>query len=106
MLLVFRSPSSGDFIMHQQHAFALLGLMGKSETAQGIISREEVAQLHAVLVSRLEQQPEPVLNEDQEISQNSTADASQAVGLKQRAWPLLEMLKKAALKQHDVTWGV
>ena len=34
------------------------------------------------------------------------APADEAVALHQRAWPLVEMMKRAQAEGHDIVWGV
>jgi Domain of unknown function (DUF1840) len=109
MLYKFRSKSASDVIMMGPAGDQLLGLIGRSPSAQGII---EVAAMPAA-VQALEA---AVLAEEKRAEQNADAtdthegegDApgADAVGLRRRVWPLLEMLRRSHADGHDVTWGV
>ncbi len=101
MLIPFRSKAAGEFFMLESHAQALFELMDKPFAAQGIITASEVAQRLARLQAALNAPTNQATAQSQPISD---ADA-QAVGLKQRAWPLLDMLTRAEQKKVDVTWG-
>lgn len=104
MLIPFRSKAAGEFYMMDTHVQTLLSLMGKPFTAQGIIQANEVSmrltQLQTALAHGTEsEQQESLLNETHAESMN------QPVGLKQRAWPLIDMLTRAEKKNVDIIWG-
>jgi hypothetical protein len=103
MLIPFRSKAAGDFFMQETHARTLLVLMGKTFSPQGVITADEMAaaiqQLNTSLMS------EPIAPTQVTTSHEEAANEPQAVGLKQRAWPLLDMMQRASKKRVDVVWG-
>jgi hypothetical protein len=100
MLIPFTSKAAADFFMLHTHATPLFELMGKPFTAQGVIAAKEAADCLAKLQTGL-------TNIATDDSAEAAHDASEpSVGLKQRAWPLLDMLERANKKQVDVLWGV
>lgn len=107
MLIPFKSKAAADFFMLQEHAAPLFELMGKPFTAQGVIAANEAAACLAKLQYGLEAAISKVedTKESYELEHEHAA-AQPSVGLKQRAWPLIDMLDKANRKQVDVLWGV
>lgn len=107
MLYRFKSDAGADVLMLQDSAEALLQLMGRPVSAQGIF---EVEQLPALIAS-LEQG----VAADEARFQASVAAAQaagepvprrQGVSLRQRAWPLRELMSQAARARAAVVWGV
>ena len=110
MLITFKSRAAADVPMYAENAKMLLAVVGKSlepESApRGIITAEQVpdalaklkAAADAARRSDKENGPESVREED--------AGRPLPVGLAQRAFPLIEMLERAAAEGRDVVWGV
>jgi Domain of unknown function (DUF1840) len=102
MLIPFHSKAAGDFYMLEPNAQTLLLLMGKTYTPQGIILASEISMCLEQLQAGLNTQN----SHDRLDSAATDQDQSQvAVGLKQRAWPLIDMLTRAQKKGVDVLWG-
>ena len=109
MLVTFKSKAAGDVPMYAENAKTLLAVVGKSlepESApRGIITAAEVpaalAKLKAAAdASRRTQKEQADRTRDDEPGQ------SLSVGLAQRAFPLIDMLERAAMDGRDVVWGV
>ena len=107
MLIPFRSKVTADFFMFEQHVRALFELMGKPYTAQGVMTGLEAGRFAQALSVHLNALPPASdtssVNPD---DAGSAQDSAQAVGLKQRAWPLIDMLTRASSKNVDVVWGL
>jgi hypothetical protein len=108
MLYKFKSKAGADVIMTGPHGDALLKQAGREPAAQGIFTPEQMPQATASI--------EAAITAD-EAARRSAADAEPAaanqaprvgdrVSLRARAWPLLELLKRAQAAGHPVTWGV
>ena len=93
MIYKFKSKATGDVIMLQQHGDQLLRLLGREPAAKGII---EVADMSAAMraLQQAAAQAAPA------------ADDDRGVGLKQRVWPLIEMMKRAHAAGEPIVWGV
>lgn len=113
MLISFKSKSSPEVLMYQEHAQRILDLLHKSPT-RGVITAAEAGQALAILenevaTSRLH--PENDVEHDahtpekEEDESNEHAKA-QRVGFGARAYPLLEMLRSAKADGNDIIWGV
>ena len=99
MIYKFKSKATGDLIMTQPVAERVLSLIGKPATPQGII---EVDQLQAAM-SALEaavaaEGPTPGGDGD-------AAPRADRVSLRQRVWPMVEMMKRALAEKQPITWG-
>ena len=102
----FKSKAGADVLMLGEPGNRLLALLGKEPAPQGIF---EKAQLPGYL-ARLEQ----ALAEDEAAFVKSQADARAAgepvprregVSLRQRAWPLIELMRQSLKEGADVIWG-
>jgi Domain of unknown function (DUF1840) len=118
MLISFHSKACADFFMLSAHAHVILELMGKSLTTQGVIAAADLEgclnQLHAAVLLDEAQALKETADSQNDADDDSAEDdpyeqASQQpapVRLKQRAWPLMDMMRQAHAKQVDVLWGV
>ena len=104
----FKSKADGDVLMLAANGDQLLRLIGKEPGAQGII---EVAVMpaaiaaleHAVAVAEAARKQA----EKEAAAQGHSAPSHETgVSLRQRAWPLLEMLKRSHAENAVVVWGV
>jgi hypothetical protein len=103
MLFTFRSKASAEFYMLEAHARTLLDLIGKPLTPTGIITAAQIPEAIAAIeaaVARTASAPSPAKDADEDKPREAYRD----VALAQRAWPLLEMLRKAQARQADVIW--
>ncbi|GAA5237099.1 DUF1840 domain-containing protein [Verticiella sediminum] len=107
MIYTFRSKATGEFIMLGEHAKPLLKAAGKSgdtvAEARGVFTPEQLPAAIAGIERAIGQSSEPAFDED---DPKERAQAQQYVSLRQRAQPLLDMLRKALDKGVDVMWEV
>ncbi len=107
MLIPFKSKAAADFFMLQTHAAPLFEMMGKSITAQGVIPASDIVTCLSKLQMGLANTPAAnPITADSQSSESAHDSAEHTIGLKQRAWPLIDMLERANRKQVDVMWGV
>jgi Domain of unknown function (DUF1840) len=110
MLYKFKSKAAGDVIMLGPNGDQVLGLIGREPAPKGII---EVAAMPAAIAA-LEQAvaadearrahgPVPA---DTSGRAEAEAAADKGVSLRQRAWPLVEMLRRSLAEKQDIVWGV
>jgi hypothetical protein len=105
MIYKFKSKSAGDVIMMKPGGDQVLEIIGKTPADKGIL---EVADMPAAM-----QALEAAINAEDVAKTGETEDDDGAVGagrdrvsLRQRAWPLLEMIKRSHAAGHDIVWGV
>jgi hypothetical protein len=106
MLITFKSKAAGDVPMYAEHAKILLAVVGKSlepEAApRGIITAAEAP----AALAKLKAAAEAARRTDQDSARDDEPGRPIAVGLAQRAFPLIEMLDRAVQDGRDVVWGV
>lgn len=94
-MLRFHSKAGADILMLQGDGEALLRALGREPAPQGIFEPGQIQGLQRLLASFAQPQAdEPVLEMDEP-----------APSLTVRAWPLLQLLRRAALEGHPVIWS-
>lgn len=96
MIYKFKSPATGDVIMLGPQGDHLLRLLGRDPAAKGIIEPADMPAAIAALQAAVEAEENPPEEEGQ----------PRPVALRQRVWPMVEMLRRAAAAGEPVTWGV
>jgi len=100
MMYKFKSKATGDLIMTQPVGDRVLGLIGKAVSPQGIIEADQLpAAMRALEAAVAEESPKPAADDD------GDAPHGDRVSLRQRVWPMVEMMKRAAAEQQPITWG-
>ena len=99
MIYKFKSPASGDVIMLGPHGDQLLGLLGREPSRQGIIEPAAMPQALKALQAAIDAAEQPPAEQADEAP-------AQAVGLRQRLWPMMDMLRRCHAAQESVVWGV
>lgn len=100
-LVTFRSPAASAIIMYAETAQRLLDLIGKPMAERGVITSEQVDEALARLLQAVEKEKAAGAP-----AQEDEAGREQPVSLRQRAFPLIEMLRAARKRHVDVTWGI
>ncbi|MBC7993572.1 MAG: DUF1840 domain-containing protein [Rhizobacter sp.] len=105
MIYKFKSKAAGDVIMLAPGGDAVLRIIGKEPAAKGIIETADMpaamkAIEHAVAADEaMRKQPQ---NDDDQAKPGK----GDGVTLRQRAWPLLEMMKRSHGAGESIVWGV
>lgn len=102
MIYKFRSKVAGDVIMLGATGDRVLSLMGKSPAAKGII---EPADMPAAMQALHDAVTADDAARAQADAQGDTPVA-EAISLRQRAWPLIDMMKRSLAADEPVVWGV
>jgi hypothetical protein len=99
MLYKFKSKAAGDLILLEANGRRILEVIGKEAGPQGIILPEQMPAAIAALEAAITLEeshdaaaPEPVPGE--------------GLGLRQRALPFIDMLRRNHEGGHEVVWGV
>jgi hypothetical protein len=107
MLYKFKSKAAGDVIMTAAAGDQLMRAMGREPAAQGIIEPKQMAAAAAAI--------EAAIAADEQARAQAEAEAAaegrrlpprEGVSLRQRAWPLVEMMKRAQRADEPIVWGV
>ena len=108
MLYKFKSKAAGDLIMLGASGAQLLGIIGKQPAAKGIIEPQAMpAAMQAIKAA---------IAADEALRAQAEAEARAAgkppplwegvISLRQRAWPMVEMMKLALSQDEPIVWGV
>ncbi len=106
MLIIFKSPASGDVIMFQKNGQDMLTVLEKDKNdAKGIITLEQlpeaISRLRAAIeIDKARSRAQPEDDED------PLPGTPIPVNFFQRAVPLLELLERSLKDKVPVTWGV
>jgi len=102
MIYKFKSTATGDLIMLEPQGDQLLRLLGREPAAKGIIEAADMAAALAALQAAIADEERP----PGETPPEGAEPAQPAVGLRQRLWPMVEMLRRCQAAGEPVVWGV
>ncbi|MGY0197093.1 DUF1840 domain-containing protein [Leptothrix sp. BB-4] len=107
MLYKFKSKAASDLIMTAPVGDRLLRLMGREPAPTGIFEVADMPALMAALEAAIVTE-EAAQRAAEEIAEaeGRTPPRRAEVGLRQRAWPLVEMMKRSQLADVPIVWGV
>lgn len=108
MIYKFRSKATGDVIMLGPHGDHLLSLLGRTPAAKGIIEVAAMPAAIAALQAAVEADDAARRGAAEPAADDGTEDTAVPGGLplRQRLWPMVEMLKRAHAAGEPVVWGV
>lgn len=105
MLVKFISSTSGQIMMFAAVARQLLEILGKDCSARGVITTEQlpeaIERLRLTAAGTTSSTPEPESDDQRNEEQD---DQAPAVGLGQRAYPLIELLEWTRKEEGFVLW--
>jgi hypothetical protein len=102
MLYKFKSKAAGDVIMLGPNGDHVLRLLGREPAPKGIF---EVAQM-AALVAALERAVAADEAQRKQAAEDGESKAkADMVTLRQRVWPLVEMLRRSEAAHEPIVWG-
>ncbi len=99
MIYKFKSPAAGDVIMLAPQGDQLLRLLGREPAAQGVFEPADMPALVQTLQAAIAAAEAPADEADGD-------SPAAAVGLRQRLWPMVEMLRRAQAADARIVWGV
>ncbi|MFN3375383.1 MAG: DUF1840 domain-containing protein [Burkholderiaceae bacterium] len=110
MIYKFKSRVAADLIMLEPQGRQILEIIGKTPGATGIVTVAQIPEAIAALESavaaeeaRRARQAADAAPEDADESESEPADA---VHLRQRVVPFIDLLRRSAAEGCDVVWGV
>ena len=111
MLYKFKSKTTGDVIMLQPNGRRVLEIIGKDAEAasapKGIILAAVMPAAIAALESAIaREESEQKAAIDHAVKSNATPPRFETISLRQRALPLIEMLRRCQKDGADIVWGV
>jgi hypothetical protein len=106
MIYKFKSKAAGDLIMLEPNGRRVLEIIGK-DGPKGIILPEEMpAAVQAIesAIQREEAEHQAVI--DEANAKGQVPPRFDAVSLRQRAVPFLDMLRRCSQAGKEIVWGV
>ena len=107
MLYKFKCKAGGDVIMLGPNGDTLLRAIGREPAAQGIIEPGAMAAAIAAITQAVAaDEASRAEAEADAAAQGQHLPAREGVGLRQRLWPMVDLLKRASAADAPVVWGV
>jgi hypothetical protein len=109
MLIVFHSKAAAEVLMFSQHALPILRAAGKpyGETLpeRGVITRDQLDQaIRGIEQTIMGETAHDFPDHGEDDNDDKEHPISRPVSFRQRAFPLLAMLRLARDYKADVTW--
>jgi hypothetical protein len=99
MIYKFKSPAAGDVIMLAPQGEQLLRLLGREPSAQGVFEPADMPALVQSLQAAIASAEAPPADAEGDKPEP-------IVGLRQRLWPMVEMMRRAQAADARIVWGV
>jgi len=107
MLYKFKSKAAGDLIMLEPNGRRVLEIIGKDPGPKGIILPEQMAPaIHALEQAIVKEEAEHQTAIDEAKAKGEVPPKFDAVSLRQRAVPFIDMLRRCEKAGKEIVWGV
>jgi hypothetical protein len=106
MIYKFKSKAAGDVIMLGPTGDRILAAIGKEPAPKGIIEVTDMPAAMKAVEAAIAADEAEARRIDEEARANGQTPPPRGITLRQRAWPLVEMMKLAQRDGHDIVWGV
>jgi Domain of unknown function (DUF1840) len=112
VLYKFKSKAGADVIMLAAHGDQALSALGRSPSPTGIFQQSELAGLIAQGEAAIAEEQQSLDRTGAARADDDTPDDEPKapkrpdVTLRQRLWPLLELMRAAQAAHTDVVWGI
>jgi hypothetical protein len=107
MLYKFKSKAAGDLIMLEPNGRRVLQIIGKDPGPKGIILPEEMPGATRALEQAIAQEEaEHKAAIEEARAKGQVPPNFEAISLRQRAVPFLDMLRRCSQAGKEIVWGV
>lgn len=107
MLYKFKSKATGDLIMLEPNGRRVLQIVGKDPGPKGIIQPAEMAgAIRAIEEAIVQEEAEHKAAIEEAKAKGEVPPKFEAISLRQRAVPFIDMLKRASKEEAEIVWGV
>lgn len=104
MLYKFKSKATGDLIMLGPNGDQLMQVLGREPSPRGIIEPRAMPEARRLIEQALADADAAARHAQATADEDERA--REAVGLRQRLWPMVQMLERAESADEPVVWGV
>ena len=106
MIYKFKSKDAGDVIMLGPNGDQMLRLLGREPSPQGIIEPADMPAAIATLEQAVRDDEADTRRRQQEADESGEVAQPPAVTLRQRLWPMIEMMRECHRDGNPIVWGV
>lgn len=107
MLYKFKSQATADLILLEPQGKQFLQLIGKAIEPKGIIEPQHMpAAIAALQVAIAQQEADQQAAREQAKNQGLPAPVFEAISLRQRCKPIIDMLQRSHREDKPIVWGV
>lgn len=107
MLYKFKSKAAGDLIMLEPNGRRVLQIIGKDPDPKGIIEPPQMGAAIAALEAAIAQEEaEHKAAIDEAKARGEEPPRFDAISLRQRAVPFIDMLRRCEKADKEIVWGV
>lgn len=107
MIYKFKSKATADVIMLGPNGDQVLRVLGREPSPKGILEVDAMPAAMAALQKAIADEEASTRGEaDQDDEGDADEKAPTTVSLRQRAWPLLEMIRQSHAAGEPIVWGV
>lgn len=107
MLYKFKSKAAGDLIMLEPNGRRVLEIIGKDPGPKGIILPEEMpGAIRALEDAIAKEEAEHQAAIDEAKAKGEVPPKFDAISLRQRALPFIDMLRRCEKDHKEIVWGV
>lgn len=110
MIYKFQSPATGDLFMNDQVVDRMLDILGRQPSATGIIESDAmpaaIQAIEAAIQAAADHEIAPVDCIDEGyVAEGPVRRRHDTVSLGRRAWPLLQMMRRACGESAPILWS-
>ena len=106
MIYKFKSKATGDLIMLAEHGDQVLRFLSKEPAPKGIVAAGDIPAAIALIETALLEHERAHTQSRDESATVGEQPSNDRVSLRQRARPLLDMMRRAHAAGADIVWGV
>jgi Domain of unknown function (DUF1840) len=107
MLYKFKSRAAGDLIMLEPSGRRVLGIIGKDAGPTGIILPVQMSAAISALESAIaKDEADQKAAAEQARAEGVKPPPTEAISLRQRAVPFIDMLRRSEKAEVEIVWGV
>ncbi len=111
MLYKFKSKAAADLIMLQPNGQRVLAIIGKETGVSGgdkgiLLPPDMPAAISALEAAIVQEEAQQKAAKEAALARGETPPRLEGISLRQRAVPMIDMLRRCEAAQHPITWGV
>lgn len=103
MMYKFKSKAAGDVIMLGPNGDQVMRLLGREPAPKGIFEADALPAAAAALEAAVA--AEEAMRKQAAPEDDDTPGKGDGVTLRQRVWPLVEMMKRSHAEGQPIVWG-